>query len=114
MYFDRKLWAFTRGVRGRIWLSVLIGVASSGLGVARLAMLGWLLGMVFGAAPISELLWAAVFVAAVIIARGVLEYGRTMIAHGTAAIVNVTYGPSCLTRLSLWARPILAMPVPVM
>ncbi len=88
MYFDRRLWAFTDGVRGRIWASVIIGVASSGLGVARLALLGWLLGMVFAGAVMSDLFWSGLVVAVVILVRGALEFARTMIAHGTAAKVQ--------------------------
>ncbi len=88
MYFDRKLWAFTDGVRGRIWFAVAIGVISSALGVARLALLGWLLAKVFAGAELNDLLWSGAVVAIVIIARGMLEYIRIMVAHGTAAKVQ--------------------------
>ena len=47
MHFDYRLWGFTRGVRGRIFFAVLIGVLATALGVARLALLGWLIGLVF-------------------------------------------------------------------
>ena len=43
MYFDWRLWDFTKGVRGRISGAVAVGLLSSALGVARLALLGWLL-----------------------------------------------------------------------
>ncbi|GIS69395.1 MAG: hypothetical protein CM1200mP9_02160 [Gammaproteobacteria bacterium] len=42
MYFDSRLWAFTRGVRGRIAWSMLIGLVAAFVGLARLALLGWL------------------------------------------------------------------------
>ena len=89
MYFDSKLWAFTIGVRGRIALSVLVGALSSCLGVARLALLGWLLGLIFNGASWQTLATAGAGVAVLIIARGLMEYIRTMVAHGTAAKVQV-------------------------
>ncbi|GIT71877.1 MAG: hypothetical protein Ct9H300mP28_16910 [Pseudomonadota bacterium] len=48
MQFDIRLWSFTKGVRGRITYSVIIGMISTSLGVIRLAMLGWLIGLFSG------------------------------------------------------------------
>ena len=45
MYFDPRLWVFTGGVRGRIWSAVALGLLSTVLGIARLALLGWLLAL---------------------------------------------------------------------
>ncbi len=89
MYFDTRLWVFTKGVRGRIAWSVLIGILAAAVGVARLAMLGWLLAMVFQGTPLEDLLWPFASVAAVMVLRGGLEYVRIMIAHRTAAIVQL-------------------------
>ena len=36
MYFDRRLWALTRGLRGRIALAIGLGVCASGFGIARI------------------------------------------------------------------------------
>ena len=90
MYFDRRLWTFTEGVRDRIWGAVALGVLASALGIARLALLGWLLGQVFLGAPLEELLWAGLLVAVVIALRGLLEYARIMVAHKTAAKVQLS------------------------
>ena len=90
MYFDRRLWTFTEGVRGRIWGAVALGVLASALGIARLALLGWLLGRVFLGAPLEELLQAGLLVAFVIALRGLLEYARIMVAHRTAAKVQLS------------------------
>ena len=95
MYFDARLWAFTRGVRGRIALSVLVGLVAAFVGIARLALLGWLIAKVFllaggqAGSAVDELAVPIAIVAFVMILRGVLEYVRTMVAHGTAARVQV-------------------------
>jgi ATP-binding cassette subfamily B protein len=88
MYFDPRLWPFTSHVRGRIAASVGVGLVASALGVARLALLGWLLGLVIAGVSFHTVALAAVAVALVIVLRGVAEYVRTMMAHGTAARVQ--------------------------
>ena len=89
MYFDLRLWQFTTGVRGRIFAAVAIGVLATAFGIARLALLGWLIAKVFQGVPLAELLWPFAGVAAVMVVRGGLEYLRTMLAHDTAAMVQV-------------------------
>ena len=89
MYFDRRLWGFTRGVRLRIFGAVALGVLAVLLGIARLALLGWLIAQVFSGTTLQALLMPFAGVALVMIARGVLEYWRTMVAHNTAAIVQL-------------------------
>tara|TARA_B100001964_G_scaffold135309_1_gene149400 strand:- start:1284 stop:4877 length:3594 start_codon:yes stop_codon:yes gene_type:complete len=88
MHFDHRLWGFTRNVRGRIYFAVLIGLLATGLGVARLAMLGWLIALVFAGRSASELSLFFIATGFVMILRGVFEHWRTMIAHQTAAIVQ--------------------------
>ena len=87
-HVDGRLWALTQGVRGRMAATVCIGMASSFVGVARLALLGWLLGQVFSGTPVADLLPAFALVGATMIARAALEYVRHMIAHETAARVQ--------------------------
>ncbi len=89
MYFDRRLWAFTEGVRGRITFSVVIGLAAAAAGIARLALLGWLIAMVFEGRPFAELVVPMIIVAGVMLARGGLEYLRIIVAHETAARVQI-------------------------
>ncbi|NKB56665.1 MAG: thiol reductant ABC exporter subunit CydC [Alphaproteobacteria bacterium] len=89
MYFDSRLWGFTKGVRARIFGAVAIGILATGFGIARLALLGWLIAKVFQGAPLEELLLPFAGVAAVMLLRGGLEYLRTMVAHNTAAKVQV-------------------------
>ena len=56
MHFDIRLWSFTKGVRGRIIYSVMIGMISTSLGVVRLGMLGWLIGLIFQDKSAQELI----------------------------------------------------------
>ena len=56
MQFDIRLWSFTKGVRGRIAYSVMIGMISTSLGVVRLGMLGWLIGLIFQGHSAEELI----------------------------------------------------------
>ena len=56
MQFDLRLWSFTKGVRGRIAYSVMIGIISTSLGVVRLGMLGWLIGLTFQGHSAEELI----------------------------------------------------------
>ena len=90
MYLDRRLWVFTVGVRGRIAASILLGLVAAASGVARLALLGWLLGKIFSGAALGDLILPFILTAGVMLLRGALEYSRTMVAHRTAAAVQVT------------------------
>ena len=56
MHLELRLWRFTKGVRSRIFFSMIIGLFSSGFGVARLALLGWLIGQVFNGATLADLI----------------------------------------------------------
>ncbi|MBT5298273.1 MAG: thiol reductant ABC exporter subunit CydC [Rhodospirillaceae bacterium] len=88
MYFDPRLWAFTEGVRGRIAYAVAVGLLATCVGIARLALLGWLIAKVFNGAGLSEIALPALIVAAAMLVRGGLEYWRAMVAHETAARVQ--------------------------
>jgi ATP-binding cassette subfamily C protein CydCD len=88
VYFDPRLWQFTEGVRLRIAAAVLIGILAAGFGIARLALLGWLLAKVFQGASFEALVLPFAVVGGVMVARGGLEYARNMIAHRTAAVVQ--------------------------
>ena len=88
MHFDYRLWGFTRGVRGRIFFAVLIGVLATALGVARLALLGWLIGLVFQGHDVTSLVFPLLVTACVMILRGIFEHWRTLVAHKTASIVQ--------------------------
>jgi len=89
MYFDRRLWTFTEGQRWRIAGAVAISLVSAVVGIARLALLGWLLAKVFQGASAEALALPFALIAGVMVLRGGLEYWRTMLAHKTAALVQL-------------------------
>ena len=88
MYFDQRLWALTSGVRGRIAGTVLVGLAAVAAGIARLALLGWLLGRVLAGDSLAELTPAIALTALALVVRSALDYARAMVAHHTAARVQ--------------------------
>ena len=88
MFFDRQLWPFTEGVRLRIAWAVVVGVVAAALGIARLGLIGWLLGLVFTGATFEDLVVPFVLVAGLMVVRGGVEYYRTMVAHLTASSVQ--------------------------
>ena len=89
MYFDRRLWGLTKGVRLRIAGAVAVGLLAAAAGVGRLALLGWLLALVFRGEPLEALTVPFAGVAGVMLLRGVLDYWRNMVAHRTAALVQL-------------------------
>ena len=88
MYFDRRLWQLTRGLRGWIVLAVLLGLFASVVGIARFAILGVLLSHVFNGAGFLAVALPAVGVAVAVVLRGIVDHHRTMISHRTAARVQ--------------------------
>src|SRR5215470_8486332 len=88
MYFDRRLWAFTRGVRLRIAGTVLLGLLAVGAGIARLALFGWLLARVIEGDGPRAILPLIGLTAAAVVVRSALDHWRAMAAHKTAAVVQ--------------------------
>ncbi|MFI5003368.1 MAG: ABC transporter transmembrane domain-containing protein, partial [Reyranellales bacterium] len=88
MHIEPRLLVFTKGVRGRIAGAVAIGLLSVGLGVARLGLLGWLIGQVFAGRDVWSLEAPILSIAAVMVLRGVAEHWRAVVAHETAARVQ--------------------------
>ena len=89
MFLDRRLWTLTRGLRGRIALTVLVGVLASTVGVARFALLGWLLARLYADQNLTALWGPLTAIAVVMGLRGVLEYARARLAHETSARVQL-------------------------
>ncbi len=90
MYFDRRLWELTRGLRGWIVFAILLGLVASVVGIARFAILGVLLSHVFNGAGFLGVAIPAVGVAAAVLLRGSIEHHRAMVSHRTATRVQET------------------------
>jgi ATP-binding cassette subfamily C protein CydCD len=88
MYFDRKLWRLTQGLRGRIALAVLLGLIALGCGIVRFAFLGVFLARVFAGASLMALAFPFVATALSIIIRVMLDDVRIGIANRTATRVQ--------------------------
>src|SRR5579863_1021554 len=84
MYFDRRLWELTRGLRGRIALAILIGLVAAGFGIARFVLLGALLARVFMGAPAAIIALLAAGVGLAVLLRALFDHARTLIAHRNA------------------------------
>src|SRR5262245_51222931 len=89
MYIDRRLWAFTRWARLRIAATIGLGRLQVAVGIARLALVGWVLGRVFNGAGWRELVVPVTLTATAVLVRGGLEYVRATYAHRTAALVQI-------------------------
>ena len=88
MYFDRRLWQLTRGLRGWIAFAIFLGLVAAVVGIARFAILGVLLSHVFNGAGLIGVAGPAIGVAAAVILRGMIEHHRAMVSHRTAARVQ--------------------------
>ena len=89
MIAERGLFAFTAGVRGRIGFAVAVGLVAALVGIGRFAALGWLIAGVFAGEPFASLAAKFALVGVIMVLRGWLEYWRNMIAHRTAARVQM-------------------------
>ena len=90
MYFDRRLWELTRGLRGWIAFAILLGLVASVVGIARFVILGVLLSHVFNGGGLLAVAIPAVGVAAAVMLRGSIEHHRAMVSHRTATRVQET------------------------
>jgi ABC-type multidrug transport system fused ATPase/permease subunit len=88
MYFDWRMWQLTRGVRGRIAATVLLGLLAALVGMGRFVFLGYLIARVFRGAPLPDLILPAVAIVGAVLLRGALEHARTMMAHLTSARIQ--------------------------
>src|ERR1051325_6615801 len=88
MYFDRRLWELTRGLRGRIGLAIGLGLGAAMFGIARIVFLGMLLAAVFVGADAGHLVLLAAGGAGAGLLRALLDHARTVIAHENGMIVQ--------------------------
>ncbi len=104
MYFNVRLWAFTRGFRFRLLVGVIFGLLTAASGVSRLAMSGYVVALVFQGEPMSRIGLAILGVVLSIMARGVFQYAKEMIGHDTALQIQIALRRSLFSR-ALWLGP---------
>ncbi len=89
MYFDIRLWGLTRGARLRIAVAVAFGLLTAAAGIARLVLLGILLGKVLQGESLESLVPLIVTAGGMVLLRAVLQYQKEMVAHRTAAAIQL-------------------------
>ena len=90
MYFDRRLFELTRGVRTRILFAALLGLIAVGAGVSRLAVSGIIIYRVLsGQASFSALAMPLLTIAGLIVVRSLFQYWQNAVSHHTANIVKI-------------------------
>ena len=90
MYFSPRLFAMTRGLRGRIALAAVVGLFALGASIARLALTGWVIARVFEGAPAAELVGPLVVLAGLIAVRAGLQYARDAVSYRTATATKIS------------------------
>src|SRR5579859_7278030 len=78
----------TRGVRGRMALAALVGLAAVPISMLRLTLTGQTMARVFSGEPFNALLGVLVLIASLIILRAVLQLARDEIGNATAALMK--------------------------
>lgn len=85
MYFDWRLFGMTRGVRGRMAMATLVGLAAVPIAMWRLTLTGQAMARVFGGEPFEALTGTLVLIAGLILVRAALQLVRDEISNATAA-----------------------------
>ena len=88
MYFDRRLWALTAGLRGRIFGAAGLGLVAMAFGILRFVFLARVLALAFAGAPAGPIAMAAAATAACVVLRAGLDHRRTALAQATAGRVQ--------------------------
>jgi ATP-binding cassette subfamily C protein CydCD len=89
MYFDLRLFAMTQGVRLRIILAALVGLAGLPVSLARLALTGVVIAAVISGVPLDQLVGTVVAIVALIGLRALIQYWKEEVSNRTAAEMKV-------------------------
>lgn len=83
---DRRLFGITEGVRRYLGMTIVLGLVSAIVVIAGAAVLAGLVNRIFldGVAP-SDLIGGLAILGSIYVARGFLEWGRSVAAHRSAA-----------------------------
>jgi ATP-binding cassette subfamily B protein len=89
MYFDWRLFALTQGLRWRILVAALIGLAGLPLNLGRLALSGVVLAAIIRGQSIADLVPLIVAIAALVVGRGLVQVWKEDVANKTGAEMKV-------------------------
>ena len=90
MYFDRRLFGLTRGVRLQILFAAALGLTAVGAGVARLAISGIVIYRVLtGQADFMTFAAALGAIGLLIVIRSLFQYWQNAVAHHAANKVKI-------------------------
>ncbi|MEE8158030.1 MAG: thiol reductant ABC exporter subunit CydC [Dehalococcoidia bacterium] len=89
MFFNKRLFAFTAGVRLRLTLALFFGMLTAAAGVSRLAFSGYAIALVLQSKPTNEIVFAIVAVIVSVILRAFFQYLKEMTGHRAAVEVQV-------------------------
>ncbi len=104
MFFNRRLFAFTDGVRLRLVLALIFGLLTAASGVSRLALSGYAIALLIQGRPAGEIILAVVGVVASVVARAIFQYLKEMTGHRAAVRVQAKM------RRELYQRALLLGP----
>src|SRR5262250_2550176 len=88
MYFDRRLFGMTRGVRGRMALATLVGLIAVPIAMWRLVLTGQTMARVFTGEAFEALVPALALIGCLIVVRSRLQLLRDEISNSTAALMK--------------------------
>ena len=89
MYFDRRLFAMTRGVRLRMLLATLLGLTALPALIGGRILSGTVLARVFQGQPVTSVFPLVVLIAVFVAGRAALQYCKEEVANHTAASLKV-------------------------
>ena len=84
-----RLFQLTQRFRLRLVGAALLGLGASMAGIGRLALSGYVLGLVFQSQPLSALILPICVVAACILLRAGLEYAKEALGNRTASEIKL-------------------------
>src|SRR5919198_925326 len=88
MYFDRRLFGMTRGVRWRVALAAGVGLVAVPVAMWRLVLTGQAMARVFAGEPFDALIGMLLLIATLILVRALLQLAGDEIANATAALMK--------------------------
>lgn len=98
MYFNSRLYSFTKGARGQLFLSVIFGLLTTAAGVGRLAFSGLAIAFLIEEKESDAIILAFSGVILSIVVRAICQYVKEYLGHNAALKIQLNM------RRTLYAR----------